>query len=184
MLFIAGDSSGGGSATSALLAQSSPAGLPSADGARLSGGVMFSPWLNLPCDTPSYVSQAYKLESVPTANEHTIEKCSIPGLTKDMKRTPVNIGGDVAFTGYPPSRVIRGNGETYAGSAKMMLDPFVANASGSDTLQNAPVQIHVGLGEVLIAENVIFATKMAAAAAPVGILRSNVARVLNVLRGL
>lgn len=57
MLFISGDSSGGGTATSALLAQSSPDGLPNAGAATISGGVLFSPWLNLRCDTPSYVSQ-------------------------------------------------------------------------------------------------------------------------------
>ena len=74
MLFIAGDSSGGGSATSALLAQSSASGLPGAAGAHISGGVLFSPWLNLPCDTPSYVSQVFQLKEVTSVTRplHTV----------------------------------------------------------------------------------------------------------------
>ena len=65
-------------------------------GAKLSGGVLFSPWLNLPCDTPSYVSNAYKLEDVSTVG--LMEKCNIPGLPHS-KQVNITIGGDVAFTG-------------------------------------------------------------------------------------
>ena len=128
MLFIAGDSSGGGSAASALLAQSSAEGLPNAAGAHISGGVLFSPWLNLPYDTPSYVSQVFKLEDVPTAREHLLEKCTIPGLDPHAPLAKVSIGGDVAFPGYPHSlsASFAANGETYAGSREMMTDPIAS----------------------------------------------------------
>jgi len=168
MMFIAGDSSGGGSATAALLAQSS-GGLPGAGGATLSGGVLYSPWLNLPCDTPSYVSQIFKLEDVPTAPERSKVKCQVPGLKTDVPEVEVAIGGDVAFPGYPHSvsASFASNGEMYAGSAALTRDPVASpmRALGSTLAKMPPVQIHIGLGELLISENVIFATKMAGAGA-------------------
>lgn len=53
-LFIGGDSSGGGSAISALLAlQTSPRRL-AAGHLKVAGGFFFSPWTNLLCNTPDY----------------------------------------------------------------------------------------------------------------------------------
>lgn len=168
LLFIAGDSSGGGSATSALLAQASPGGLPGARGARLSGGVLFSPWFNLRCDTPSYVSQIYKLETRPVDRAHEAAGCLLHGLSSNHT-AKVAIGGDVAFTDYPYTLATRfaQNGELYAGDAAMTTDPIASptHALAETLAKMPPVQIHVGLSEVLVSENVIFATKMAAAGA-------------------
>ena len=167
MLFVAGDSSGGGSAASALLAQAS-AGLPGAAGAVLSGGVLFSPWLNLPCDTPSYASQIFTLEDVHTREEpRTPEQCRIPGLDGQGKLAKVAIGGDVAYAGYPHSlsASFADTGGVYAGSAAMAQDPVASpmKALPSTLARLPPVQVHVGVGEVLASENVIFASKMAGA---------------------
>lgn len=165
-LFIAGDSSGGGSATSALLAQASGS-LPGAKGAVFAGGVLFSPWLNLPCDTPSYVSQIFKKETMPTRPEHIVEHCELPGLTQHKAR--VSIGGDVAFAGYPASlsASFARNGETYVGNPALVHDPLASpmSATRAHLANMVPLQLHVGLGEVLAAENAIFATKMAEAGA-------------------
>ena len=169
MVFIAGDSSGGGTATSALLAQAAGS-LPGAGGAKFSGGVLYSPWLNLACDTPSYVSQIFKLEEAAIAPEQRQLKCSIPGLdTTGLTQARVAISGDVAFSGYPHTLATSyaDNGQTYAGSAAMTRDP-IANAmmASETTLANMPpLQIHVGLSEVLVSESAIFSTKMAAAGA-------------------
>ena len=74
------------------------------------------------------VTQVFKLEDVPTAREHLLEKCSIPGLSPHAPLQKVSIGGDVAFTGYPHSlsASFAENGETYAGSRSMMDDPVAS----------------------------------------------------------
>ena len=139
-LFISGDSSGGGTAASALLAQSSPKGLPHSLGAAYSGGVLFSPWLNLLCDTPSYVSQIYKLESVKIGEAHTAAQCTLgDGVLGSSGESgadglqgggvaKVAVGGDVAFTDYPftLSAKFAENGELYAGDPSLTRDPIAS----------------------------------------------------------
>ncbi|KAL1499319.1 hypothetical protein AB1Y20_011527 [Prymnesium parvum] len=148
-LVVMGDSSGGGSAASALLAQASDAGLPRAGGARLSAAVLFSPWLNLACDTPSYSSQAF---------------CAVQ---EESGGAPsLHLTGDVAFPLTPArnSAEFLLNGKEYAGS-RSVYDPL-ANplyAPRGVLARLPPVQIHTGMPEVLSAEAAIFATNLAAA---------------------
>ena len=52
------------------------------------------------CDTPSYVSQIYKLEERQTQQARREAGCSLDGF-KRHKMAKVALGGDVAFTEYP-----------------------------------------------------------------------------------
>jgi acetyl esterase/lipase len=149
-IFIAGDSSGGGSALSALVAQASPGGLPNAGAARLAGGVLYSPWINLLCDTPSYATQAY--------SKHQPE-----GL----------VMGDFEFLKGSINKAVtefQGNAaDYYSGDPKTAkLNDPIANPlfAPPDVLARLPpVSIHTGLPEALAAEQAIFAGRAAAAGA-------------------
>ena len=138
-----------------------------AGGAKFSG-VLYSPWLNLACDTLSYVSQIFKLEEAATAPEHKQLGCSIPGSTRRARSRRASRSR--AMSRSRATRTLAkayADGRTYAGSAAMIRDPIASPMMATEaTLANMPpLQIHVGLSEVLVSESVIFATKMAAAGA-------------------
>lgn len=117
---------------------------------RLRAPCSFSPWLNLACDTPSYVSQAFR----------TVGKS-----TPDAEVPPFLVG-DVAFPGSPiqSAASFRQIGQAYAGR-RSVFDP-IANplyAPRHLLAMLPPIQIHTGMAEVLAAESAIFATDVAAA---------------------
>ena len=147
-LFIIGDSSGGGTALSALVAQASPWGLPGAGHAKLSGGVLFSPWINLRSNSPTYLSNLYTVHS--------------PGLY------PL---GDIAFgRGFVETIVFeyQQNAQVYLGQASLdnrTANPF--NAPERWLRRLPPVALHVGQPELLLSDAAIFAQKAASSGAAV-----------------
>ena len=147
-IFIMGDSSGGGTALSALVAQASPRGLPNAGQARLSGGVLFSPWINLLSNSPTYLSNLY-----------TVHR---PG------DYPL---GDVAFGVGSVEEIVdeyQANAEDYLGRASLenpSANPFFAPSSWLKNLP--PVSIHVGQPELLLSDAAIFSQKAASSGAAV-----------------
>lgn len=145
-IFILGDSSGGGSALSALVAQASPKGIPEADGARLAGGVLFSPWINLESDGPTYFSQLFGIH----------------------KKGNVLLG-DVNFGwGSTPNEVVESNRRAARMYSKNLRDPIANPMYASDQwLSNlAPISLHAGMPELLQSDATLFATKAAKAGAP------------------
>ncbi|MEE3328537.1 MAG: alpha/beta hydrolase [Myxococcota bacterium] len=147
-LYIIGDSSGGGTALSALVAQASPQGLPNAGQARLSGGVLFSPWINLLSNSPTYLSNLY-----------TVHR---PG------DYPL---GDVAFGEGSVEEIVdeyQANAEDYLGRVSMenpSANPFFAPTEWLKDL--VPVSIHVGQPELLLSDAAIFTQKAALSGAAV-----------------
>lgn len=119
-LFIMGDSSGGGSALSALIAQASPAGLPGAGSARFSGGVFYSPWINLNSNGPTYQSN----------------------LFAKAAKGPYRLG-DVAFGNAAIQAALQANqanARDYLGDARLSLEDPIANPLYADAhwLRNLP----------------------------------------------
>ena len=147
-LYIMGDSSGGGTALSALVSQASPRGLPGAGYARFSGGVLFSPWINLRSNSPTYLSNLY--------TTHT------PG------HYPL---GDVAFgRGFVEQIVLayQRNAKDYTGRKSLdnrRANPFYTPARWLKSL--VPVSLHVGQPELLLSDAAIFAQKAATAGAAI-----------------
>ena len=142
-LFLLGDSSGGGSAVSAMVAQASPDGLPGAGGAILSGAVVYSPWINLESDSPTYVSNLY---GVSDGGSYMI--------------------GDIAFGQDAPLVSLqnyKNNARDYMGSR--FLDDPVANpfrAPDEWLRRIKPIAFHVGQPELLLSDSSIFASRIAA----------------------
>lgn len=144
-MFISGDSSGGGSALSALVAQASPDGLPMAQGAVFDGGVVYSAWINLESNGPTYYSQLFGIHS-----------------EGDVLLGDVNFG-----FGANPDEVVEANQENarlYWNDLKdPIANPFYAPASWLKNL--VPVSLHVGMPEVLQSDSTMFGTKAAKAGA-------------------
>ena len=147
-LYILGDSSGGGTALSALVAQASPRGLPGARRARLSGGVLFSPWINLRSNSPTYLSN---LLTVHNPGDYPL--------------------GDVAFGRGSVEEIVvesQQNAKDYLGRASLdnpSANPF--NAPDRWLKKLVPVSLHVGQPELLLSDAAIFAQKAASAGAAV-----------------
>ena len=144
-IFISGDSSGGGSALSALVAQASPDGLPKAEGAKLAGGVVFSPWINLESNGPTYYTELFGLH----------EKGNV-------------LIGDIYFgVGATPEAIVQANQDNAKLYSADLQDP-VANPfyAPDEWLRDlAPVSLHVGMSELLQSDITLFATKAAKAGA-------------------
>ena len=141
-LFIIGDSSGGATAMSALLAQASRAGLPGAGDAVMSGGVFYSPWINLLSNSPTYLSNLYDVHE--------------PG------GYPL---GDIAFGLGNVEDTVTGsqaNAQDYMGNGSLrdpLANPFFAQPRWLQKLP--PVAFHVGGAETLLSDSAIIATKIA-----------------------
>ena len=141
-LFIVGDSSGGGTAVSALVAQASPRGLRGAGGAKLSGGVVYSPWINLVSNSPTYVSNLYGVH--------------------DQDRFRL---GDIAFGMYDVESSLssdQNNAQDYLGRKPLtnrIANPFFAKDQWLAKL--APIAFHVGAPEELLSDSSILASRIA-----------------------
>ncbi|MCH2170446.1 alpha/beta hydrolase [Myxococcota bacterium] len=140
-LFILGDSSGGGTAVSALVAQASPRGLRGAQGAVLSGGVVFSPWINLVSNSPTYVSNLFAVQE----QDHYLL-------------------GDIAFGMYDVESSLSAdqkNAKDYLGRASLrnrIANPFFARDRWLAKL--APIAFHVGAPELLLSDSSILASRI------------------------
>ena len=141
-LFILGDSSGGGTAISALVAQASPEGLPGADGAVLRGGVAYSPWVNLLSNSPTYLSN---LNSVHEPGDYSL--------------------GDVAFGLGDVEGIVtsyQANAQDYMGPGSLtdpVANPFFAPEKWLKRMP--PLSLHVGQPELLLSDNAILANRIA-----------------------
>ena len=111
------------------------------------------------------MSQIYKLEQRTLSEEREATGCRLTSLPEHTA-AKVAIGGDVAFTDYPYTLAAKfaENGRLYAGDPTLTTDPIASptHAEASTLSRMPPLQIHIGLSEVLVAENVIFATRLAA----------------------
>jgi len=135
-LFLGGDSSGGGTALSMLLQANQQRDRWPA----LHGGIMYSPWTNLECDTPSYYYNAHSK----SGNVYT---------------------GDLIFRKPPDTskREYRENALQYVGNVTTMLQDPIASpfyAGPSELIGLPPLYFAVGT-ELITGDSVVPATKAA-----------------------
>jgi len=151
-LLIAGDSSGAGSAYSALVALSS--GVDSLNGGRdrFTGGILFSGWYDLQCTSATYVSNAY---------------ADVAMLHPTLWGSESWKNGDLTYSSSPAqnawdSVMLAVN---YAGSYEATFDLLASTAhAGPEMLRDLPpLYMTVGGAEVLMGENFIVAQNTAAA---------------------
>ncbi|CAJ1402561.1 unnamed protein product [Effrenium voratum] len=148
-IFLGGDSAGGATALS-LLFRLQQAADPLIPRAEIAGAFFWSPWTNLACDTPEYVSNAYSRLGAGSA-AHT---------------------GDILFRDEPAtSRALFGNNSlAYVGGDTRLLrdalySPFFAH---KELLAGAPpLYFAVGSAEAILGDSTILAQKAAAFGVPV-----------------
>jgi len=145
-LTVMGDSAGGGTALSFMLAPQPSDGAP-----RPASAVLFSPWANLRCDTPDYVNNAFRVSEEAEGRSFT---------------------GDIVFQAPPHKnqREFTKVAKDYLGSAALLDDPVAS------PVPNAPVQafaraagalyVVVGGSETLLGEGLEIGRKAAAAGVP------------------
>ena len=150
-LFVSGDSSGGTTALSVILRwKQDPDILPAH--ASIAGGFFWSPWTNLMCNTPEYVTNAYMHRPPPTEiSDHV---------------------GDIVFNEKPQDNMdaFRKNALEYVGGSLQMLkdplaSPFFADSEWSGV--TCPLYFAVGSSETILGDTTILAEKAAANGAPV-----------------
>lgn len=157
-LFIAGDSSGGGTALSLVLklklaggwspkgiTRSHPEALPG--GQILAGAIFFSPWTNLRCDTPDYYYNSF---------------ARIVAAPGDV------YVGDLMFRGHPEQNLdeFTANAKSYVGNDESLLtdpiaSPFFATEQELGGGGLPPMYFAVGASESILGDSLIFAQKAA-----------------------
>ena len=146
-LFIAGDSSGGGLAYSALLSVHSGQRPLFGGRVHLAGAFFFSPWLNMRCNTSTYLNNAY--------------------TAKRLIRGKVFHGGDIAFKDEPEKAVADSleNALEYLGSHELLDDPIASpfNA-GPELLRGLPPLLFVVASNELITGDTVISAQRAAGA--------------------
>eukprot|EP00927_Polykrikos_kofoidii_P049220 TRINITY_DN43314_c0_g1_i1.p1 TRINITY_DN43314_c0_g1~~TRINITY_DN43314_c0_g1_i1.p1 ORF type:complete len:448 (-),score=56.73 TRINITY_DN43314_c0_g1_i1:61-1404(-) len=155
-LFIGGDSSGGGTAFSALVAtvQDATSWAPGRGRQKLSGAFLFSPWTNLKCDTPDYYFNAF---------------AEIP---KDENSSQVNLSasvGDVVFRGRPLAnkQEFVDNALSYVGSStELLMDPALSPVHATPEQAKVwsslpPLYIAVGGSESILGDSTLVAQRTA-----------------------
>ena len=148
---IAGDSSGGGTALSAVMAQAyrSEDFVASSGGYSFSAAVLYSPWINLLSNSPTYYSQNF---------------CEIP------YDDGTALNGDVSFYENGDKEVPTSvkNARNYIGPNLSLKDPiFNPLFFEPDQLQGLPpIQIHTGTSELLQADCSMFAEKVCSGSLP------------------
>jgi len=156
-LFVAGDSSGGGSALSlVMMLRSRPHLLP---GNTIAGAFFFSPWTNLKCDTSDYYYNSFSKVKVATA--------STKGGEHDTHAfADTTYVGDIIFQGSPDKnrREFVSVAEQYAGSTHSLTDPFKSPYhAGADELSGCPPLYFVAGGsETILGDSVAVAQRAAA----------------------
>lgn len=152
-LMIFGDSSGGGSALSALVAVSSKYDNLNDGKDNFAGGILWSGWYNLDCNTPTYISNTF---------------ADVPRI---MSRSNTTFSswrvGDVDYSAAPAANAWSSLqlAINYAGSYEATQDPLanLVNISRESIRGLPPLYMTVGGAEVLMGENFLMA-EMAAAA--------------------
>ena len=181
-VIIAGDSSGGGTSMSTLVAnQESKKGSPSPswwtnesekDGApwfntgnaELVGGILFSPFLNLKANTPTYFSNRPCTKSLtkatngcPLKGEEALPQYNVitGDLTYGMDWLPLE--GEV----LPSVEYDEYGSLLYLGNDSSLLSEPIFNIDAGTDFTGIPnVQIHVSLSEVLAAESSILSDQL------------------------
>eukprot|EP00425_Heterocapsa_triquetra_P012951 CAMPEP_0195155332 /NCGR_PEP_ID=MMETSP0448-20130528/184107_1 /TAXON_ID=66468 /ORGANISM="Heterocapsa triquestra, Strain CCMP 448" /LENGTH=570 /DNA_ID=CAMNT_0040194119 /DNA_START=49 /DNA_END=1758 /DNA_ORIENTATION=+ len=169
-IFIGGDSSGGGLAYSALLELHS--GRHSLHGGRVSvaGAFFYSPWLNMRCDTATYLNNAYSATRLVTGEQW--------------------LHGDIAYRDTPAKIVAdsRENALEYLGSEEKLSDPVASPFhAGAKLLRGLPpLMFVVASNELIMGDTVVAAQNAAAVQVDVvlDIYDGLVTRVPHVFRGL
>jgi len=158
-LFIAGDSSGGGSALSlAILVSTQPHLLP---GRSIRGVFLYSPWTNLMCNSPEYYHNAFA----------RIEESSVwaQSLLRMRKRGAANYSafvGDIIFRPPPRENSERfiADAEGYTSFDNSLLTDSVASPyyAGPEQLEKLPpLYISVGGSESILGDSIVVAEKAA-----------------------
>lgn len=194
-VIIAGDSSGGGTAMSTLVAnQESKKGSPtpswwsnqsesndkdkddcpwfSTGNVDLVGGILFSPWLNLKANTPTYFSNApcYREltkegaeDGCPLAREESLPQYDV--ITGDLTYgaspdTPLEfVLSNVAYENW--GQLNYGSSLVYLGNDTSLLSEPIFNIDAGKDFSGIPkMQIHTSLTEVLAAESSILSDQL------------------------
>ena len=159
-LFIMGDSSGGGTALSALVAQSSPGGLNNAGKARLSGGVVYSPWTNLESNGPTYQSRLFSYHG---GQNYLLGDVlfGLNSLDTDKKSSQRNA---LQYMGINHPRKI-----SEKKKLALLRDPLAnpLHAPRSWLKKMPPVAFHVGDSEVMLSDSEMMAQQLARSSASV-----------------
>jgi acetyl esterase/lipase len=150
-MLIFGDSSGAASAFSALLTLSSQSDSLNGGKDAFAGGILWSGFYNLQCDTPTYISNAF---------------ADVPKMS-DRDEHSDWLVGDVLFTSAPAQEAWSSYllSLNYAGSVEATKNPLANTVSASrEALQGLPpLYMTVGGAEVLMGENLLMAEVAAAA---------------------
>lgn len=145
-LFVAGDSSGGGTALSLVLELGRRRGTLGRSGRGLAGAFFWSPWTNLKCNTPEYYFNAF---------------ASIMD-----KREGAGYVGDIMFQGRPNQNLdwFTANARSYVGNNESLLtDPIASpfHADGSYLSRLPPLYFAVGGSESILGDSVLVAQRAA-----------------------
>mmetsp|Transcript_22730 Transcript_22730/g.53040 ORF Transcript_22730/g.53040 Transcript_22730/m.53040 type:complete len:508 (+) Transcript_22730:65-1588(+) len=150
-LFIGGDSSGGGTALSTVMAINElPSRAPYEGKVQLAGAFFFSPWTNLECNTPDYYHHAYA-------------KIVTPDDDGDGSNRVAYVG-DLMFRGHPLLNKVSftGNALDYVGGHKELLTDPIASPLYTETdhwREVPPLYFAVGGSESILGDSVLFAQK-------------------------
>eukprot|EP00927_Polykrikos_kofoidii_P020290 TRINITY_DN19590_c0_g1_i1.p1 TRINITY_DN19590_c0_g1~~TRINITY_DN19590_c0_g1_i1.p1 ORF type:complete len:508 (-),score=54.86 TRINITY_DN19590_c0_g1_i1:40-1563(-) len=163
-LVVGGDSSGGGTAMSLILKLKveggwSPSGIRRSEpemlprGQILAGGVLFSPWTNLVCNTPDYYYNAFA---------KIVDNSS-------FGEKPANVYiGDIMFRGHPMvnSGEFIANAATYTGGdKKLLVDPIASPYFATEEELGGggipPIYFTVGGSESIKGDSMMLAEKLA-----------------------
>lgn len=161
LLFIAGDSAGGGTALSLMLELNmKPHLLP--DGRKLAGGFFYSPWTNLMCNTPDYYDHAFA---------KIVDRNAFARKEQDASFDGDAYVGDIMFRGHPNenSGGYQLTSKAYVGGSTAMLTDPVASPMYAELAQLVgsnghlpPLYFATGASESILGDSVIFAQKAAA----------------------
>ena len=164
-LLVGGDSAGGGTAVSLILrlkqgagwtpqgvAITEPQDLQEAQ--SLAGGIFFSPWTNLKCDTPDYYYNAFA---------KIVDKKAF----KDPS-SGVAYVGDLMFRGHPEENLdeFTANAKSYiGGNADLLTDPVASPFWSTEAELGGggvpPLLFMVGGSESILGDSMIVAQKAA-----------------------
>ena len=160
-VMMMGDSSGAGSAFSTLLLQQEESETWGESLPPLVSAALISPWLNLYCNSPTYVSNAFCKHQVTKSDQQQVgEACVV-----DAKLPKIDVlAGDLCF--QDPAGVAANdyavNSLEYLGNDIALLDDPVLNPfAWTQSFVGIPsVQFHVALQEDLFSDSTILCDRM------------------------
>jgi acetyl esterase/lipase len=170
-IFIAGDSSGGGTAYSLMVALSAGTMKLNNGMDSLSGGVFWSPWVNLMCNNPTYITNSF----------HKVPKADVCDESDFFYNGDVNFHYEGSSGSFVPGYIgtnfgspsLEGLGYRqysldYVGGDMFLLKDKIASPifANEEVLKNLPpVMFIAGDQELLLGEIIVAAQSAAAAGA-------------------